>query len=85
MPCARALRQWEIRPTSALRGIRRSRALMWLRIQGLVRALRQGGRYPVNYNDPAAEEQEMVCLEILSLGLQRKKSVRCAESHPRVV
>ncbi|KAJ4937137.1 hypothetical protein JOQ06_001718 [Pogonophryne albipinna] len=63
MPCARALRQWEIRPTSALRGIRRSRALMWLRIQGLVRALRQGGRYPVNYNDPAAEEQEMVCLE----------------------
>ncbi|KAK5889246.1 hypothetical protein CesoFtcFv8_015266 [Champsocephalus esox] len=63
MPCARALRQWEIRPTSALRGIRRSRAHMWLRIQGLFRALRQGGRYPVNYNDPAAEEQEMVCLE----------------------
>ncbi|XP_008285725.1 regulator of G-protein signaling 20 [Stegastes partitus] len=63
MPCARAARQWEIRPTSALRGIRRTRALMWQRIRGLARSCRHGAGYPVNYNDPNREEQEMVCLE----------------------
>ncbi|XP_039458640.1 regulator of G-protein signaling 20 isoform X1 [Oreochromis aureus] len=63
MPYARAVRQWEIRPTSTLRGIKRTRALMWQRIRGLVRACRHGAGYPVNYNDPDREEQEMVCLE----------------------
>ncbi|KAM6919776.1 regulator of G-protein signaling 20 [Lycodopsis pacificus] len=63
MTCARAVSQWEIRPTSALRGIRHTRALMWQRIRGLVRACRYGVGYPVNYNDPAPDEQEMVCLE----------------------
>ncbi|XP_005742569.1 regulator of G-protein signaling 20 isoform X1 [Pundamilia nyererei] len=63
MPYARAARQWEIRPTSTLRGIKRTRALMWQRIRGLVRACRHGAGYPVNYNDPDREEQEMVCLE----------------------
>lgn len=63
MPYARAVRQWEIRPTSTLRGIKRTRALMWQRIRGLVRACRYGAGYPVNYNDPDREEQEMVCLE----------------------
>ncbi|XP_040911469.1 regulator of G-protein signaling 20 isoform X1 [Toxotes jaculatrix] len=63
MPCARAVKQWEIRPTSALRGIRRTRALMWQRIRGLARACRHGVGYPVNYNDADREEQEMVCLE----------------------
>lgn len=64
MPYARAVRQWEIRPTSTLRGIKRTRALMWQRIRGLVRACRHGAGYPVNYNDPDREEQEMVCLEV---------------------
>lgn len=64
MPYARAVRQWEIRPTSTLRGIKRTRALMWQRIRGLVRACRHGAGYPVNYNDPEREEQEMVCLEV---------------------
>lgn len=64
MPYARAARQWEIRPTSTLRGIKRTRALMWQRIRGLVRACRHGAGYPVNYNDPDREEQEMVCLEV---------------------
>lgn len=63
MPYARAVRQWEIRPTSTLWGIKRTRALMWQRIRGLVRACRHGAGYPVNYNDPDREEQEMVCLE----------------------
>ncbi|CAB1414137.1 unnamed protein product [Pleuronectes platessa] len=63
MPCASAVRQWEIRPTSALRGIRRNRALMWERIRGLARACRHGVGYRVNYSDPNREEQEMVCLE----------------------
>ncbi|XP_004542989.1 regulator of G-protein signaling 20 isoform X1 [Maylandia zebra] len=63
MPYARAVRQWEIRPTSTLRGIKRTRALMWQRIRRLVRACRHGAGYPVNYNDPDREEQEMVCLE----------------------
>ncbi|GLD50923.1 regulator of G-protein signaling 20 isoform X1 [Lates japonicus] len=65
MPCVREVRQWEIRPTSALRGIRRTRALMWQRIQELARACRHGAGYPVNYDDPDREEQEMVCLEPL--------------------
>lgn len=64
MPYARAVRQWEIRPTSTLRGIKRTRALMWQRIRRLVRACRHGAGYPVNYNDPDREEQEMVCLEV---------------------
>lgn len=67
MPYARAVRQWEIRPTSALWGIRRTRALMWQRIRGLVRACRGAG-YSVNYNDPEREEQEMVCLEVWKCG-----------------
>uniref|UniRef100_A0A3Q4MJ03 Regulator of G protein signaling 20 n=1 Tax=Neolamprologus brichardi TaxID=32507 RepID=A0A3Q4MJ03_NEOBR len=46
MPYARAVRQWEIRPTSPLRGIKRTRALMWQRIRGLVRACRHGAGYP---------------------------------------
>lgn len=64
MPCARAVRQWEIRPTSALWGIRRTRALMWQRIRRLARACRHGVGYSVNYSDPVQEEQEMVCLEV---------------------
>ncbi|KAL6103963.1 rgs20 [Pungitius sinensis] len=63
MTCAREARHWEIRPTSALRWIRHTRAQMWRRIRGLVRAFRRRVGYPVTYNDPVPEEQEMVCLE----------------------
>ncbi|TDH05887.1 hypothetical protein EPR50_G00126990 [Perca flavescens] len=66
MPCVRAVRQWEIRPTSALWGIRRTRALMWQRLRGVVRTCRHSVGYSMNYNDPVAEEQEMVCLELSS-------------------
>lgn len=64
MPCARAARQWEIRPTFALQGIRRTRALMWQQVRGLARACWRGVGYRMNYNDPIQEEQEMVCLEV---------------------
>ncbi|CAK6957713.1 regulator of G-protein signaling 20 isoform X1 [Scomber scombrus] len=63
MPCARRVRQWEIRPKSALWGIRRTQALMWQRIRELAWACRNGAGYPVTYNDSNREEQEMVCLE----------------------
>lgn len=64
MLCARALRPWKIRPMSALRGIRHSRAMMWQRVRGVARACRNGAGYRINYNDPIQEEQEMVCLEV---------------------
>lgn len=64
MLCARALRRWKIRPMSALRGIRHSRALVWQRVRGVARACRNGAGYRINYNDPIQEEQEMVCLEV---------------------
>ncbi|XP_054622542.1 regulator of G-protein signaling 20 isoform X2 [Dunckerocampus dactyliophorus] len=63
MPRIRGAEQWEVRPSSALRGIRRSRAVMWQRIQRLSRACRHGTGCAVNYNDPDHEEQDMVCLE----------------------
>lgn len=49
---------------SALRGIRRTRALMWQRVRGLARTCRHGVGYHVNFNDSIQEEQEMVCLEV---------------------
>ncbi|XP_047223723.1 regulator of G-protein signaling 20 isoform X2 [Girardinichthys multiradiatus] len=63
MPCGSMVRQWEIRPTVVLRGIKRTRVLMWQWIQGLTRACRQSVGYQVNYNDPDQAEQEMVFLE----------------------
>ncbi|XP_012734770.2 regulator of G-protein signaling 20 isoform X1 [Fundulus heteroclitus] len=62
MPCSSVVRQWEIRPTVVLRGIKDTRVLMWQWIQGLNRACRQSWGYRVNYNADQAE-QEMVCLE----------------------
>lgn len=64
MPCVKAVRRWKIRPMSALRGIRRSRAVVWQRVRGVARACRNGAGYRINYNDPIQEEQEMVCLEV---------------------
>lgn len=64
MLCTRAVRQWKIRPMSALRGIRHSRAVVWQRVRGVARACRNGAGYRINYNDPIQEEQEMVCLEV---------------------
>lgn len=66
MLCARAVKQWKIRPKSmsALRGIRHSRAVVWQRVRGVARACRNGAGYRRNYNDPIQEEQEMVCLEV---------------------
>ncbi|XP_041848432.1 regulator of G-protein signaling 20 isoform X1 [Melanotaenia boesemani] len=63
MPCASVLKQWEIRPTSVLRVIKRTRALMWQWTRRLVQACRRSVGYQVNYNGPNQEEQEMVCLE----------------------
>ncbi|XP_061777031.1 regulator of G-protein signaling 20 isoform X2 [Nerophis ophidion] len=63
MSCVRGAEQWEVRPASALRGIRRGRAGMWQRLQRLSRACRRGAGCAVGYNDPDHEEQEMVCLE----------------------
>lgn len=64
MLCAKVVRRWKIRPMSALRGIRHSRALVWQRVRGVARACRNGAGYRINYNDPIQEEQEMVCLEV---------------------
>ncbi|XP_024129796.1 regulator of G-protein signaling 20 [Oryzias melastigma] len=63
MPCCSVLRQWEIRPTSVLRGIKHARVLMWQWIRGLVRACRHSVGYQVNYNGPVREERDIVCLE----------------------
>lgn len=65
MPCVSVLRQWEIRPTSVLRGIKHARVLMWQWIRGLVRACRHSVGYELNYNGPVREEREIVCLEVL--------------------
>lgn len=68
MPCVRVLERWEIRPTSALRGFGRSRALMWQRMRGLLQACRRGEGYrvPGTYDDHDNEEQEMVSLEVMT-------------------
>ncbi|TNM98388.1 hypothetical protein fugu_014634 [Takifugu bimaculatus] len=63
MPCARGLKEWEIRPTSAQRRTRHTKDLMLGRVRGLARACRCGASYRVNYNDSGEDEQEMVCLE----------------------
>ncbi|XP_077412791.1 regulator of G-protein signaling 20 isoform X1 [Vanacampus margaritifer] len=63
MPHSRGAEWWEVRPTSALRSLRRRRALMWQRMQRLTRACRRGVGCAVSYNEHDQDEQDMVCLE----------------------
>ena len=68
MPRVKVARRWEIRPTPAVRGIGRTRALMWQRARGLAQACRRGEGYQATggCGDPNhdSEQLEMVCVEV---------------------
>ncbi|CAL8279678.1 unnamed protein product [Lota lota] len=67
MPSVKVDRRWEIRPTSAVRGFGRTRALMWQRVWGLAQACRRGEGYQATGGcgdqDHDSEQLEMVCIE----------------------
>ena len=69
-----ARRRWEIRPTPAVRGIGRTRALMWQRARGLAQACRRGEGYQATggCGDPNhdSEQLEMVCVEVTACATQ---------------